>query len=89
MRGIEGRERLYVKVASVTEPDGAVTPVSVEWPDGRVFAIDRVYDVRRARSLKAGGTGLRYTVGVLGSKTYLWLEGPRWFVEAKVYLQDQ
>ena len=37
-----------------------------------------------ACSLKTGGTGIRYTVVVEGRSTYLFYEGPRWFVEAKV-----
>ena len=46
--------------------------------------IDRVLDVRRAASLKAGGMGIRYTVRINGKQSYLFYEEPRWFVEAKV-----
>jgi hypothetical protein len=54
------------------------------WEDGRRFPVDRVLDVRQAHSLKTGGTGMRYTVRLGGQSTYLFYEGPRWFVEAKV-----
>jgi hypothetical protein len=83
MRGIAGREKRYVEVISDTSEDGVVTPLVVVWEDGRRFTIDRVLDRRQAHSLKTGGTGMRYTVSVSGQPTYLWYEGPRWFVEAK------
>ena len=84
VRGIESREKRYVKVVSVTDEDGRITPVSVEWDDGRVYEIDRVLDVRHAASLKVGGTGIRYLVRIGHATTYLFPEDPRWYVEAKV-----
>lgn len=51
------------------------------WDDGRRFEIDRVVDVRRAASLKVGGQGVRYIIEVGGTRTYLYYEGPAWFVE--------
>ena len=61
-----------------------VQPLSLLWEDGTVYEIDRVLDVRRAASLKAGGMGIRYTVRINGKQSYLFYEEPRWFVEAKV-----
>ena len=84
VRGIESREKRYVKVVSVTDEDGRITPVSVEWDDGRVYEIDRVLDRRHAASLKVGGTGVRYLVRIGQATTYLFHEDPRWFVEEKV-----
>jgi hypothetical protein len=84
VRGIASREKRYVKVVSVTDEDGRITPVSVEWNDGRVYEIDRVLDVRHAASLKVGGTGMRYLVRIGRTSTYLFHEDPRWYVEAKV-----
>ena len=84
VKGIESREKRYVKVVSVTDEDGRITPVSVEWDDGRVYEIDRVLDVRHAASLKVGGTGIRYLVRIGRTSTYLFHEDPRWYVEAKV-----
>lgn len=40
-------------------------------------------DVRRAASLKAGGTGLRYRCLIGGRERYLFFEDPRWFVEQR------
>jgi hypothetical protein len=84
VRDTTDREKRYVKVISKTDEEGRVTPLSIIWEDGRTFAIDRVLDRRRASSLKTGGTGIRYTIRVGGSETYLYHENPRWFVEAKV-----
>ena len=58
--------------------------MEVIWDDGVHFSVDRVLGSRQAFSLKTGGTGIRYTVVVEGRSTYLFYEGPRWFVEAKV-----
>ena len=84
MKGIAGREKKYVEVVSDTSEDGVVTPLAIVWDTGVRYAIDRVLDRRQAHSLKTGGTGVRYTVRVGRTTTYLWYEGPRWFVEAKV-----
>lgn len=81
VRGIASRRKRYVEVTSRTDEDGAVTPVSITWEDGRVFQIDRVMDVRQAASLKVGGTGERYLIRIGQRTTYLFYENPRWFVE--------
>lgn len=75
--------RVYVKVVVEYSPEGKVRPLSVEWEDGRRFAVDRLMDVRRAASTKAGGQGMRYTVRILGHETYLFEDEGRWFVEGK------
>ena len=84
VRGIDSREKRYVKVTSTTDEDGIVTPVSIEWEDGRIYEIDRVLDCRHAASLKVGGTGMRYLVRIGHATTYLFHEDPRWYVEAKL-----
>ena len=83
MKGIVGRTKRYVTVESRTDETGEVTPLTIVWDDGRRYGIDRVLDRRQAHSLQTGGTGIRYTVRIGGQATYLWYEGPRWFVEAK------
>lgn len=75
--------KVYVTVKAQFSPDGRLRPLCVEWEDGRTYEIDRVLDVRRAASLKAGGAGLRYTVSIKGKETYLFLEEDRWFVQRK------
>ena len=86
MRGIERREKRYVEVIADMDEDGRVVPLEVVWADGRHFAVSKILDVRRRASMKVGGTGICYTVRVGGSResTYLFREGDRWFVEAKV-----
>lgn len=75
--------KVYVEVTAHFDIDGKMTPLSIVWEDGRVFEIDKVTDMRRAASLKAGGVGERYTCRISGKVTFLFFEGPRWFVEAK------
>ena len=85
VQGIDRREKRYVKVVSTTDEDGRITPLSVEWEDGRVYEIDRILDRRQAASLKVGGTGMRYLVRIGQTTTYLFHENPRWYVEAKIF----
>ena len=75
--------RAYVKVVVECSPEGLIRPLAVDWEDGRCFEVDRLLDVRRAASTKAGGQGMRYTVRILGRETYLFEDEGRWFVEAK------
>ena len=83
VQGIAYRRKHYVEVLARIDEEGAVTPVSITWDDGRTFEIDRVLDVRQAASLKVGGTGMRYLVRIGQTVTYLFYENPRWVVEEK------
>ena len=73
----------YVDVLALHKADGQILPVMLIWDDGRRYHIDRVLDVRRAASLKAGGVGVRYTCRILNKTRYIWYEDPAWFVESK------
>lgn len=84
VQGIERRQKRYVEVVTRTGVDGRVMPLSILWEDGRSFEIDRVTDVRRAASLKVGGTGIRYICEIQGRRTFLYFEDPLWFVEEKL-----
>lgn len=75
--------KVFVEVTAKFDTEGKITPLSLLWEDGTIYEIDRITDVRRAASLKAGGTGIRYTVKIRGRQSYLFYEEPRWFVEAK------
>jgi hypothetical protein len=75
--------KVYVGVTANFDPEGMVTPLSITWEDGHVYWIDRVTKKIRAASLKAGGTGIRYTIEIGGKETFLFYEKPRWFVEGK------
>ena len=76
--------KAYVTVGAVFSAEGNLTPKYIIWEDGRKFEIDRIIDVRRAASLKAGGAGIRYTIRIGGTETFLFLEDTRWFVERRV-----
>jgi hypothetical protein len=75
--------KVFVEVIAKFTKDGLKTPLTVTWEDGRRFEIDKVTDVRRAASLKAGGQGIRYKCRINGRETFLWLEDDKWFVEGK------
>ena len=75
--------KVYVEVTARFDVEGRITPLCIHWEDGRNYEIDRVLDVRRAASLKAGGQGIRYTVQIKRKTTYLFYESPKWFVEGK------
>ncbi len=79
----ENKIKTYVSVEVLFDEAGQMMPRAVQWEDGRVFAIDKVLDVRPAASLKAGGQGMRYTCRIRGKETYLFYENPRWFVERR------
>lgn len=78
-------QKVYVTVTVRYDADGGVSPLSFVWEDGRHYEIDRVLDVRPAASLRAGGTGLRYTCRVRGRETYLYFDTfeDRWFMERR------
>lgn len=84
MRNVTGREKRYVEVVVDVSAEGVVTPLIIVWDTGVRYHVDKVLDRRQAHSRRTGGTGMRYTVRVGGQETYLWCEGQRWFVEAKV-----
>lgn len=80
---MEQHPKVYVEVTAVFDVEGRLRPKSIRWEDGTVYEIDRVLDVCRAASLKAGGAGIRYTVRIQNQRTFLFLEENRWFVERK------
>ena len=73
--------RINLEVNAKFDLDGTIRPTSIIWEDGRVFAIDRVLDMRRAASLKAGGVGMRYICKICGKTVALFNEEGKWFME--------
>ena len=73
--------KVFVEITARHGVDGGVRPLSLKWQDGRVFEIDRLIDVRRAASLKAGGLGIRYTCKISGKQVYLFDDDGHWFIE--------
>ena len=82
-RRYENDKKLYVKVAALFYPDGSLKPVAFWWENGQRYTVDRITDICRAASLKAGGTGIRYTCMVRGREVSLFFEEDRWFIERK------
>ena len=76
--------KVYVDVNAMFTKDGRLLPKSFIWTDGHVYEIQRVTDVRRAASLKAGGAGMRYTCIVNGRESHLFYEDNNmWFMESR------
>ena len=76
--------KVYVDVNATFSKDGRLTPKSFIWTDGRVYEIQRVKNICRAASLKAGGVGMRYTCIVDGRESHLYYEDNNmWFLESK------
>ena len=82
--------KVYVEVCAVFDDKGQVTPVWLKWLNGKVYQIDKVLDRRKSASLKAGGTGIRYTIKIGNQTRYLFCEGQniwnehnfcKWFLE--------
>ena len=75
--------KTYVRVRAELDTDGHIMPTHIIWEDERIFPVDRILDVRRCASTKAGGLGLRYTVRIGNRERFLFFEDPRWFVESR------
>ncbi|MCF0136712.1 MAG: hypothetical protein HUJ69_09900 [Lachnospiraceae bacterium] len=74
----------YVNVLAEFSAEGELKPRYILWDDGRRFEVDKVKDCRRAASLKAGGSGLRFTCIIRGGEHFLFYEeNYKWFVELK------
>ena len=87
------REKKYVGVKAKFAEDGNIFPESILFDDDtnadppREFIIDRIVGCQKSAAIEVGGAGMRYTVMIGGSQSYLYLEPDgylgRWFVEAK------
>ena len=75
--------KVYVAVELTIDEAGIMHPQRIVWEDGRKFEIAAVLDVRRAASLKAGGSGMRYTCRVGEKQLYLFHDDVYWFIEAE------
>lgn len=77
--------KVYVNVIAAFTADGKIYPRRFIWEDGKKYSIDRIIDIRRAASTRAGGIGWRYTVQICGREKYMWLEDTtlRWFMEGR------
>ena len=80
----ESPYKIYVNVDVEFMKDGRLVPKVIHWDDDRSYEIQKITDVRRAASLVAGATGIRYTIYVEGYESHLYYgDNHRWFVEGK------
>ena len=73
--------RINLTVNVRHEISGKAIPTSIIWEDGRVFEIDKILDIRKAASLKAGGLGIRYTCKICGKTVIVFNDEGLWFME--------
>lgn len=76
--------KAYVSVNLDVDEDGVIYPRYILWSNGKLFQIDQLLYKCRAASSKMSGGGIRYTVMIQGRQTYLYHEGNKWFVEARM-----
>ncbi|MBQ9827332.1 MAG: hypothetical protein IJM62_01470 [Lachnospiraceae bacterium] len=82
--------KVYVDVTAEFSKDGILRPKSIVWLDGRRYEIQKVTDMRRAASLKAGGAGMRYTCIIDGHEGHLYYEDDnRWFMESREEIPEE
>ena len=77
--------KVYVGVNAAFSPEGIMVPLSLVWENGRRYEVDRMQHFCRDPLARVGGSGVRYTVRVLGRKTHIWYDEleHRWFMEGK------
>lgn len=73
--------KTYVHITAEHGINGIVMPTMLHWEDGRKYEIEKVFDIRMAASLKAGGQGLRYTCRIANKQVYLFCDEGKWFIE--------
>ena len=76
--------KTYVEAIIKVLPDGQKRRMIIVFENRKKYAVDRVRRITRACATKVGGTGIRYTVEILGTTTFLFEDDEgRWFVEAR------
>ena len=73
--------RINLTVNVRHEISGNAIPTSIVWEDGRIFEIDKILDMRKAASLKAGGLGIRYICRICGKPVVLFNDDGLWLME--------
>ena len=76
-------KKVFVQLNATFSPNGELIPVFFIWEDGVKYIVDKVYDHKKAASLKVGGQGIRYRCKVMGKEIYIFFEEGRWFIEGK------
>ena len=85
----ESPYKIYVDVNVEFTKDGSLIPKAIHWDDDKTYEIQKITDIRRAASLIAGATGIRYTIYVEGYESHLYYgDNHRWFVESKTRREE-
>ncbi|MEI6132378.1 MAG: hypothetical protein WCQ41_06110 [Bacillota bacterium] len=74
--------KVFVDVTAKFTKDGCLEPIAFMWENGKKYEIDKILDIKKAASLKAGGHGIRYLCKVRGKEVVIFLDNGKWFVEA-------
>ena len=73
--------RIYVNTVVRYDSEGKVTPLWIEWTNGKRYKIDKILSVETNGSLRIGITGYRFQVRILGQERQLLFDGRRWHIE--------
>ncbi len=71
-------KKVYVQVDSEHLENGGTVPLTISWPDGRVWNIDRV--IHSCVSPDGEYDGIRYTVIIGTAERYIYRAGHTWYV---------
>ncbi len=71
--------RLYVSTVVRFDSEGTITPLWIEWTDGKRYEIDVILKTEATSALRSN-TGFRYTVKIRGRESELGYDGRRWFI---------
>lgn len=75
--------KVFIDVTATFTKDGNLQPLYFVWEDGKRYEIDKILEIRKAASLKAGGRGIRFRCRVMGKEVYIFFEDGKWFMEGK------
>lgn len=75
-------EKVYVDVLARFCKDGSIIPIKIIWQGKTVYNVDQIIDVSPSFAA-VGGKALRYICRIGMNKTEVFLEGNRWFVQAR------
>lgn len=80
--GVPGYDgRVYVRVHSVTEPDGHVMPLEITWVDGRRYPVQASTLKRVIGRWESGNVIMAWEVELFGhARRMLYWERGQWFV---------
>lgn len=81
-----GYKKLYISVQVLNREDGALIPLLIYLSDTHQYKVDKVLEMKRAKSQHVIGEGIRYKVLIKNKEKYLFFcdNEYRWFIEAKI-----